>query len=71
MAQHADECQARPKFIAHPAADELKQGIGNRESRKCQSQLGVAQAEISFNEGSRGRDVHAVHEQDQVQEAQQ
>jgi hypothetical protein len=60
---------ARTELVADPAADELKQRIRNRESRKRQSKLSVAEPEIRFDQWRRGCDVHAVHEQDQVQDA--
>ncbi len=60
-----------PEFVADPAADELKDRVGNGEGGKRQAQLRVAELEIRFHQRRRGGDVHPIDEKDQVHQAEQ
>jgi hypothetical protein len=61
--------ETRAEFISDIATDQLEQRIRIGKRRKRQAKLGIAQAEVRFDERGGRRDVDPIHIEDQVHQA--
>jgi hypothetical protein len=62
---------AGAEAVAEPAADELEQRVRIGEGREDKAELGVAEAELGFDQRRRRRDVDPIDIEDEIHQAEQ